>query len=160
MDSLESFDSVEKIVDILVNKEDESITIITRDQGTNHNAERETVATYQRGRERSGTGDDGNDGDSGDSGGNEGIGSPPFESPVVGCEGVQVSRGSTISSYRSSEGDWSGEPGSFSENNIPLIRTTTDNANVFLDRSETIHGGIEALGTVTLNGSSQVLEVF
>lgn len=87
----------------------------------------------------------------------EGSGSPtPFELPIVGCEGVSSGGGSTISSYRSSEGRWSGEPGSFSENDIPLIRTTADNANVALGGSEKIHGGIEALGTVTLNGSSQV----
>ncbi|MCA8866752.1 MULTISPECIES: PilX N-terminal domain-containing pilus assembly protein [unclassified Halomonas] len=84
-------------------------------------------------------------------------GSPaPFQHSIVGCEGVSSGGGSTISSYRSSEGDWSGQPGSFSENDIPLIRTTSDNANVVLGGNEKIHGGIEALGSVTLSGSSQV----
>lgn len=84
-------------------------------------------------------------------------GSPaPFQFPIVGCEGVSSGGGSTISSYRSSEGAWNGQPGSFSENDTPLIRTTSDNANVVLGGNEKIHGGIEALGSVTLNGSSQV----
>ncbi|MBS3667293.1 DUF7305 domain-containing protein [Vreelandella boliviensis] len=84
-------------------------------------------------------------------------GSPaPFQHPIVGCEGVSSGGGSTISSYRSSEGDWSGQPGSFSENDIPLLRTTSDSANVVLGGNEKIHGGIEALGSVTLSGSSQV----
>ena len=152
LENIEGFESIEKVVDISVNKENGSVTVKTRDQGTNNNADRETVATYRRGSEGSGPGND----DDGESGGTGGAGSSPFESPVVGCEGVQTRGGSTISSYRSSEGSWSGEPGSFSENDIPLIRTTADNADVFLDRSETIHGDIETLGTVTLNGSSQV----
>ncbi|WP_336274943.1 DUF7305 domain-containing protein [Vreelandella indica] len=84
-------------------------------------------------------------------------GSPsPFQSPIVGCEGVSSGGGSTISSYRSSDGSWSGQSGSFSNNDIPLISTTADNANVVLGGNEKVHGGIEALGTVTLNGSSQV----
>ena len=82
--------------------------------------------------------------------------SPPFQFTIVGCEGVSSGGGSTISSYRSSEGGWSGQPGRFAEQNIPLIRTTADNANVAIGDSEKIHGGIEALGTVTLNGSSEV----
>lgn len=89
--------------------------------------------------------------------GEDNSGSPaPFQHPIVGCEGVSSGGGSTISSYRSSEGDWSGQPGSFSENDIPLIRTTSDSANVVLGGNEKIHGGIEALGSVTLSGSSQV----
>lgn len=81
----------------------------------------------------------------------------PFQSPVVGCEGVQSSGGSTFSSYSSGAGEWvEGQPGSFVEQGVSLIRTTAENANVVLGGSEYIHGGIEALGTVTLNGSSQV----
>ncbi|HDZ49466.1 hypothetical protein LCGC14_0265470 [marine sediment metagenome] len=80
----------------------------------------------------------------------------PFQTPVVGCEGVSSGGGSTISSYRSNEGNWSGQPGRFAENDIPLIRTTVENANVVLGGNEQIHGGVEALGSVTLNGSSQV----
>jgi hypothetical protein len=84
-------------------------------------------------------------------------GSPaPFQYPIVGCEGVTSDGGSTISSYRSSDGDWDEQPGRFAEQDIPLIRTTADNANVVLGGSEQVHGGIEALGSVTLNGSSQV----
>ncbi|AJY49409.1 hypothetical protein KO116_00910 [Halomonas sp. KO116] len=82
--------------------------------------------------------------------------STPFQSPVVGCEGVSSGGGSTFSSYRSNEGAWNGEPGNFVEQDTPLIRTTADNANVVLGGNEKIHGGIEALGTITLNGSSQV----
>lgn len=88
-------------------------------------------------------------------GGNGPIGTP-LESPIVGCYGVQSGGGSTISSYRSSSGSWSGQPGTFAEQDIPLIRTTANNANVVLGGNEQIHGGIEALGTITLNGSSQV----
>lgn len=89
--------------------------------------------------------------------GEDSSGSPmPFQSPIVGCEGVTSGGGSTISSYRSSEGSWSGQPGSFAENDIPLIRTTAEKANVVLGGNEQIHGGIHALGSVTLNGSSQV----
>lgn len=86
-----------------------------------------------------------------------GVGSPvPFQTPVVGCEGVSSGGGSTISSYRSNEGAWSGQPGRFAEQDIPLIRTTADNADVVLDGNEQVHGGVAALGSVTLNGSSQV----
>lgn len=88
-------------------------------------------------------------------GGNGPVASP-FDTPIVGCSGVQSGGGSIISSYRSSSGSWSGQPGIFAEQDIPLIRTTANNANVVLDGNEQIHGGIEALGTITLNGSSQV----
>ncbi|KPQ21909.1 DUF7305 domain-containing protein [Halomonas sp. HL-93] len=87
----------------------------------------------------------------------EGSGNPtPFQSPVVGCEGVSSGGGSIISSYRSSDGGWSGEPGRFASDDLPLLRTTTENANVELGGNEQLHGGIEALGSVTMTGSSQV----
>jgi len=154
LNTAKDFENLEKAVDISVDKEKGTITIITRDQGTNNNADRETIATYGRSSESdnpeeggTGNGSDGNNG-----GGSEN----PFASPVVGCEGVTSAGGSTISSYRSSEGAWNGQPGRFADNDIPLIRTTAENANVVLGGNEQIHGGIEALGSVTLNGSSQV----
>jgi hypothetical protein len=116
--------------------EENEIEVTSTDEGLRRSARGESRLVYALG-ERSGN-------------------PSPFELPIVGCEGVSSGGGSTISSYRSSEGSWSGEPGSFSENDTPLIRTTADNANVVLGGSEKVHGGIEALGTVTLNGSSQV----
>lgn len=117
--------------------EEDKIAISAKDDGLRRSARGQSRLVYAFG-----------EGDSG---------SPaPFQHPVVGCEGVSSGGGSTISSYRSSEGDWNGQPGSFSENDTPLIRTTSDNANVVLGGNEQIHGGIEALGSVTLNGSSQV----
>lgn len=143
-------------VSIDVDKENGVITIITTDQGTNNNAIRQTVATYQRGNgENSESEEGGNNGGGG--GNNGGVGAAPFQTPVVGCEGVSSGGGSTISSYDSSDEDnWEDQVGIFETLDIPLIRTTAENANVVLGGNEQIHGGIEALGSVTLNGSSQV----
>ncbi|MGP9768008.1 DUF7305 domain-containing protein [Halomonas sp. AOP13-D3-9] len=154
LSTVKEFETLEKVVDIRVDKEKGTITVVTRDQGTNNNADRETTATYGRLSE----GDNSEENGSGDSTGSNdsGVIENPFASPVVGCEGVSSAGGSTISSYRSSEGAWSGQPGRFADNDIPLIRTTAENADVILGRSEQIHGGIEALGSVILNGSSQV----
>lgn len=156
LDNADSLGSLDKLkVSIDVDKEKGIITVITTDRGTNNNAVRQTVATYQRGNgENSESEEGGNNGGGG--GNNGGVGVAPFQTPIVGCEGVSSGGGSTISSYRSNEGAWSGQPGRFAENDIPLIRTTADNANVVLGGNEQIHGGIEALGSVTLNGSSQV----
>lgn len=117
--------------------ENEQIAISALDDGLRRNARGQSRLIYALGE-------------------NSNVTPAPFQTPVVGCEGVSSGGGSTISSYRSNEGAWSGQPGSFSENDIPIIRTTADNANVVLGGSEKIHGGIEALGTVTLSGSSQV----
>lgn len=159
LDFKSTLDNTEKMK-VKVKVEDDEVIITTQDDGTNNNAVRQTVATYQRGGEGSGPEGEGNNG--GDSGDNGDGSANPFESPIVGCEGVTSGGGSTISSYRSSEGAWNGQPGSFAENDIPLIRTTADNANVLLGEvvenkgNEQIHGSIAALGTVTLKGSSQV----
>lgn len=79
-----------------------------------------------------------------------------FNSALVGCSGVQTKGGSTISSYRSTQGEWSGQPGRFAEQDIPLVRTMSEGASMVLGGNEQIHGGIEALGSVELNGSFQV----
>lgn len=117
--------------------ENNQIAISSKDDGLRRNARGQSRLVYEVGGNNSGT-------------------PAPFQSPIVGCEGVSSGGGSTISSYRSSSGSWNGQPGSFAENDTPLIRTTADNANVVLGGNEQVHGAIEALGTVTLNGSSQV----
>ncbi|WP_339934164.1 DUF7305 domain-containing protein [Vreelandella glaciei] len=157
LDSLEGVEGISSIVKaVKIEKNNDEIIITMIDQGTNNDAVGETVATYQKGSEDVGLGGDDNDGE-GNDGDSGGASSLPFESPIVGCEGVQSSGGSTFSSYNSGAGEWvEGQPGSFAEQDIPLVRTTSENANVVLDGNEKIHGGIEALGTVTLKGSSQV----
>ncbi|EHA14359.1 hypothetical protein [Halomonas sp. HAL1] len=157
LDSLEGIEGLGSIVKaVKVEKNNDEIIITMIDQGTNNDAVGETVATYKKGSEDVGLGGDDNDGE-GNDGDSGGASSLPFESPIVGCEGVQSSGGSTFSSYNSGVGGWvEGQPGSFAEQDIPLVRTTSANANVVLGGSEHIHGGIEALGTVTLNGSSKV----
>lgn len=157
LDSLEGIEGLSSIVKaVKVEKNNDEIIITMIDQGTNNDAVGETVATYKKGSEDVGLGGDDNDGE-GNDGDSGGASSLPFESPIVGCEGVQSSGGSTFSSYNSGVGGWvEGQPGSFAEQDIPLVRTTSENANVVLGGNEKIHGGIEALGTVTLNGSSQV----
>lgn len=117
--------------------ENEQIAISALDDGLRRNARGQSRLIYALGENRSLT-------------------PTPFQTPIVGCEGVSSEGGSTISSYRSKEGAWSGQPGRFAEQDIPLIRTTANNANVVLGGNEQVHGGIAALGTVTLNGSSQV----
>lgn len=142
-DDLEEEDQKEEVNRLLanlvlkfeINEQDQTITITASDTGLRNNASRESIIVY---------------------GYSLGAPSSPFQTPIVGCEGVSSGGGSTVSSYRSNEGAWSGQPGRFAENDIPLIRTTADNANVVLGGNEQIHGGIEALGSVTLNGSSQV----
>ncbi|MGE6608187.1 DUF7305 domain-containing protein [Halomonas sp. NPDC076908] len=153
LDNADSLGSLDKLkVSIDVDKEKGIITVITTDQGTNNNAVRQTVATYQRGND-DGSGSEGGGNNGGDVGDDS---SDLFEVPFVGCEGMMLSGGSTVSSYRSSDGNWSGQPGRFAEENVPLIRTTTENADVFLEGNEQVHGGVMALGSVTLNGSSAV----
>ena len=158
LDSLEGVEGISSIVKaVKIEKNNDEIIITMIDQGTNNDAVGETVATYQKGSEDVGLGGDDSDGE-GNDGNSGGASSLPFESPIVGCEGVQSSGGSTFSSFSSDEGAWvEGQSGSFAEQDIPLVRTTAENANVVLGGNEKIHGGIEALGTVTLNGSSQVL---
>lgn len=122
-----------------VNTEEQTVTITSRDIGLRNSAARDSSLVYSYRY----------------SGGTEQ--SSPFESAIVGCEGVTVDGGSTISSYRSSDGAWSGQPGSFATSDQPLISTTAENANVdLIGGDEQVHGGVFALGGLTLNGSSQV----
>lgn len=119
-----------------VDTEAQTVTITSWDRGLRNNAARDSTLVYSYSI----------------SGGRR----APFISAIVGCYGVRSAGGSTISSYRSDQGNWSEQPGSFAEQDIPLVRSTSDNANIVLGGNEQIHGGVEALGSVTLNGSSQV----
>ena len=119
-----------------LNAEEQTVTITSRDRGLRNNASRDSSLTYSYLISQS---------------------TPaPFISAIIGCEGVRSDGGSTIGSYRSDEGRWSGEPGTFAAQDIPLVRSTQEGANIVLGGNERIHGGIEARGMVTLNGSSQV----
>ena len=121
-----------------VNTDEQTVTITSWDRGLRNSAARDSALVYSY--RYSGAAEQ----------------SSPFETAIVGCEGISVAGGSTISSYRSSDGPWSGQPGSFATSDQPLISTTAENANVEIGGGEKIHGGIAALGTVALNGSSQV----
>lgn len=84
-------------------------------------------------------------------------GLPIFNSPIVGCEGVEMAGGSAVGSYDSREGSWDGSVGGFSASDSPLVSTLTgDDSNIVLGGNEKIHGAISSYGGVTLNGSSTI----
>ncbi|WP_404471816.1 hypothetical protein LG301_14230 [Vreelandella venusta] len=120
-----------------VDTEAQTVTITSWDRGLRNNAARDSALVYSYSF--------------------SGAVSSPFEAAIVGCEGISVSGGSTISSYRSSDGVWNGQPGSFATSDKPLISTTSENANIdLIGGNEQVHGGAVALGGLILNGSSQI----
>lgn len=89
--SVKNFETLEKEIDIRVDKEKGAITVITRDQGTNNNAVRETIATYRRrGDEDTGSGGGSNGNDS------EGTTVSPFSSAVTVCQNITLKGSSKI----------------------------------------------------------------
>lgn len=83
LNSVTRIETLAKAVDIRVNQEKGTITVITRDQGTNNNSVRETIATYRRGGdEEPGSGGGGN----GDNSGDEAV--TPFSSAVTVCQNI------------------------------------------------------------------------
>ncbi|XGA78674.1 hypothetical protein OR573_09055 [Halomonas sp. CH40] len=83
--------------------------------------------------------------------------SSPFQSAIVGCQGVDISGGSSISSYRSSMGQWSGVHSLPSGDDFSLVQTTQDNADLSLGDNEQVYGNVAVNGMIALNGSSNIL---
>lgn len=146
-----TFDNTNKLK-VKVKIEGEEVIVTTQDDGTNNNAVRETVAIYRKGSGGTGSGGD-SGGGSNDNDSNSGDGSlSPFEAPVVGCEGVTSGSGSTISSYRSSDDPWDkDQPEIYAD---PLVRTTSNGADVELTGGGQVHGGVEAIGKIYINSVS------
>lgn len=114
-----------------VNTEEQTVTITSWDRGLRNSAARDSALVYSYSF--------------------SGAANSPFEAAIVGCEGVSVSGGSTISSYRSSDGTWSGQPGSFATSDQPLISTTAENADIDLKGGGALHGGASALGNIDVS---------
>ncbi|MCE8026977.1 DUF7305 domain-containing protein [Billgrantia aerodenitrificans] len=80
-----------------------------------------------------------------------------FSSPIVGCEGVQLSGGSTIGSYDSRNGPWNGTSSGFRESETPLVRTLEGDGLISLRGNERIYGSVSSYGGVLLpSGSSRI----
>ncbi|MBO1255808.1 hypothetical protein J3L16_08945 [Alteromonas sp. 5E99-2] len=80
--------------------------------------------------------------------------SSPFDSAIVGCEGVQNVAGGTIDSYDSSLNG-----GEYSESDATAeadVRTIVQNSDITLTGAATIAGDVLSTRKITLNGSASI----
>lgn len=104
LNEVSEFEDIDKLVDFYIEDDngDEKVIITMKDQGTNNNADRETIATYRRGGDGEGSGGDSNDNDDGSGAVRESL------KAIMTCYGTTLlgGAGTVLDSFDSTDGPY------------------------------------------------------